>query len=105
MCPPQLGCYTLAMTNKTSPELEGVIPLTNFLSLTADRAAMAYQPRDLDYASLINRTSVRNAHSGETGVITGAANGLVEITLDSGPDAGYETTIAPGEVIANWRKA
>jgi hypothetical protein len=59
---------------------------------------------NLDYASLLRDTKIRNTQTSETGTLTARGNGLVEITLTSGPDAGDEITMSPAECITYWRK-
>lgn len=78
--------------------------MTNFLKLTADRAASAWDPTELNYASLTQGRAIRNTQTSETGVITGTGNGDVVITLTSGPDADELITVRPDEAISFWRK-
>lgn len=58
----------------------------------------------LTYGDLSIGRKVQNIFTGEQGEITALGNGLVEITLTSGPDSGEEITGPPIQVATTWHK-
>lgn len=56
----------------------------------------------LTYGDLLHRVRVHNPETGEAGMITAAANGLVEITLDI--DSEVTVVAGPERIVDEWRK-